>query len=155
MNSNVKFYQRFNNDTDPQDLPSDEFQGWETAVFEIKQRDNGVGRDEIGNLSEATYSKGRNHHLQKNLQTNDQFGFEADSIQGVLMPDGKRLELEKDFAGSKTNQINSFTCNLIQNGKLQLFKRRLEAKVNIFSDRQPLRHRQDNRLKLHRPHEVR
>lgn len=134
--ANEQFYLRFNNDVSPTNIPTDEFAGWDKAKLTIQQRADGFGRDEMFNATNAEYEPDSNHQFPKLLQADNQDGFEADVVQGIISEDGETTsEFQLDFGGSTTDQVNSIEFPLVQNNKLQLLKQRLKTKVNVFSDK--------------------
>lgn len=129
------FYIRFNNDIVPENIPIREFEGYDAAKLTLQQRADGFGRDEMFNASAAKYTKNMDDVLfDRLLQVDDQHGHEADITQGIVIGE-KTLELGFDSKKSETNQIDEFTTELLQNGKLELMKRRAKTKVDVFSDR--------------------
>lgn len=129
-----KFYLRFENDLDSVNMDMGaEFIGWDKAKLMMKQRDGGFGRDESFDASEADYAPERGHHFQKLQQAFDQHGFEMKVKQGVISED-RTIEYDLDGGGIETNEIDYLRSPLIQGGKLQLLKDRMETKINVFSD---------------------
>jgi len=123
------FYLRFENETDPVNLPSDEIFGWDKANFQLKQDENRFGRDVVLNTSECEYTDRREHYVDKMLHTFDKNGFESKIIQGINA-DGQNIELQIDAKGMETNEIDSVkTPGLIQDTESLLLKRRMKTKV--------------------------
>lgn len=120
-----------------------EFDGWDDAVFTLKQHDDGHGRDDFfgsdgeGKAGNVVYSPDMEKtapFFKKLLREDDVNGFEA-VVKQVISDDDSEMELEVDFAGATSNQIDSFRTSLIQNTELQIYKRRMQTKINGFSNR--------------------
>lgn len=127
-----KFYLQFN---DEERVLIDEPFGYDGAVFNIEQEDKRYARDIIFSSGEVSFefTDMRNHYLERLLQFNDQYGFEA-KVMLIIEKSGTEIKLDIDFKNGETDGITYFKCKLIQDSKLQAVKRLREANINVFSD---------------------
>lgn len=124
--------------------------------FDIKQHDKGYGRDktiggrEIGlefhrgffeptptpqTLPDGLIHYNLTHGLDYIFQAYKQMGMEAE-VEYILKKDGVDFVMGLlDFAKSKTNLIDRFECNLVQDTKKALIERRKDLKIDVFSDK--------------------
>lgn len=110
--------------------------GYSGTSFELKQKNKGYGRDIYfsGGETQYEFSYYRDHYLDKLLYYNHRFGFES-KVNLIIQVSGiDNIVGELDFATATTDDLEYFKCKVIQNGDLQILKRRRETKVDIMSN---------------------
>lgn len=103
--------------------------------FNLDQKENGMGRDVSlsGGKVQFKFTLYRNHYLEKLLYFAHKYGFEADVKLFIELENGEIFSGELDFYTSSTNDFNYFDCSVILESSLQIFKRRAETKIDLFS----------------------
>jgi hypothetical protein len=131
------FRLRFNSGDDDLTLFIDEPIDFATVDFQMKQKQNGYGRDVSFNGGETQFQfvKYRNHCLDKLLEYNNTYGFESIVELIITTSINTIIAGELDFATAVTDDLEYFKCKVIQKSKLQIVKRRKSAKVNLFDDK--------------------
>jgi len=131
------FRLRFNSGDDDLTLFIDEPIDFATVDFQMKQKENGYGRDVSFNGGETQFQfvKYRNHCLDKLLEYNNTYGFESIVELIITTSINTIIAGELDFATAVTDDLEYFKCKVIQKSKLQIVKRRKSAKVNLFDDK--------------------
>jgi hypothetical protein len=105
--------------------------------FNCNQRENGWGRDVTlsGGQVKFRFTKYRHDsEFKKLLYYRHRYGFEADVKIIIVLSDGTEFKGEIDFATSETNDFDYFSCSVILESSLQIFRRRSETKVDLFSN---------------------
>ena len=104
-----------------------------TVDFQLKQKDKGYARDVSFNGGEIQFEfvKYRNHYLDKLLEYNNTYGFEA-IVELIISTE---VIGELDFATAITDDFEYFKCKVIQQSSKQIVKRRKSVKVDLFSDK--------------------
>jgi len=110
--------------------------GYSGTSFELKQKNKGYGRDIYfsGGETQYEFSYYRDHYLDKLLYYNHRFGFESKVNLIIQVLGIDNIVGELDFATASTDDLEYFKCKVIQNGDLQILKRRRETKVDIMSN---------------------
>jgi len=131
------FQLRFRNNEDLT-VSIDEPINFATVDFQLSQKEKGYGRDVSFNGGEVQFEfvKYRNHYLDKLLQYNNTYGFEAIVeliITTVVSP--PTIIGELDFATAITDDFEYFKCKVIQQSSKQIVKRRKSVKVDLLSDK--------------------
>lgn len=105
--------------------------------FSLDQKENGMGRDVTlsGGKINFHFTINRLHYLEKLLYYFHYRGFEADVKLFIQLENGDIFTGELDFYTAETNDFDYFECSVILESALQIFKRRSETKVDLFSDR--------------------
>ena len=131
------FKLRFNSGNDDLILIIDEPIDFGSVDFQLKQKQNGYGRDVSFNGGETQFEfvKYRNHYLDKLLEYNNTYGFESIVELIITTSINTIIAGELDFATAVTDDLEYFKCKVIQKSKLQIVKRRKSAKVNLFDDK--------------------
>lgn len=114
----------------------DEPFGTSDINFSLKQKDNGMGRDVSfsGGEIQFEFTHMRNHELKQLLYYNRKFGFEAIVVLTIEIDENNKYTCDLDFATAETDDLEYFRCKGLQDGKLQLIKRRKSVKVDVLSD---------------------
>ncbi len=103
--------------------------------FTLNQKENGFGRDVSlsGDKVQLRFTIERNHYLDKLLYLNHYSGFES-KVKLFIETEIKTIfSGELDFYTSTTNDYDFFECSVILESALQVFKRRMKIKVDLFS----------------------
>ncbi len=105
--------------------------------FSLDQKENGMGRDVTlsGGKINFRFTINRLHYLEKILYYNHIYGFEADVKLFIQLETNDIFTGELDFYTAETNDFDYFECSVILESALQIFKRRSETKVDLFSNR--------------------
>ena len=113
----------------------DEPIGYAMVDHSLLQKENGFGRDVSlnGDKLQLTFSSERNHYLDKLLYLDQYSGFESKVGFFNQVENGDIFSGELDFYTSVTNGFNYFDCSVILRSDLQVFKRRGDSKVDLFS----------------------
>jgi hypothetical protein len=117
----------------------DEPVGFDSSNFVVKQDKNRYGRDVSFSGAKAEFTFVNQTGLfdspfQKLLDYDLIYGYESD-VQYILREDGIDYVVgELDFKDKVTDQINEFTCSAIQVSDEAKLKRRVDTKVDLFSD---------------------
>lgn len=104
--------------------------------FNLDQRENGMGRDVSlsGGSVKFKFTVYRHDDVfDKILYFNHFFGFESDVKIVIVLENGDEFIGELDFQMAETNDFNYFECPVILESKMQIFRRRSETKVDLFS----------------------
>jgi len=130
-----KFYLIFQ-DSPTTRVPIDEPISFSEVDFNLDQKENGMGRDVTlsGGTVKFRFSIERNHRLEDLLYSNHYYGFESDVKIIIVLENGQEFTGELDFATAETNDYDYFECSVILESALQIFKRRSETKVDLFSN---------------------
>jgi len=130
-----KFYLIFQ-DSPTTRIPIDEPISFSEVDFNFDQKENGMGRDVTlsGGTVKFRFSIERNHRLEDLLYSNHYYGFESDVKIIIVLENGQEFTGELDFATAETNDFDYFECSVILESALQIFKRRSETKVDLFSN---------------------
>lgn len=131
-----KFYLDFKSDATGL-LEINEPINYSNITFDCEQKDKKYGRDIFYNAGEfeLEFVDYREHYLDKLLYYCQYFGYES-QIDFIIEIDNIQTKLgELDFAQASTDQLTYFKCKIIQDGALQIIKRRSDIKVDLFSDK--------------------
>lgn len=104
--------------------------------FSLKQKENGMGRDVSfsGDEIQFEFTEMRNHELKELLYYHSKFGFESVVHLIMEVDESNKYTCELDFATAETDGLTYFKCKGLQDGKLQIIKRRKSVKVDLLSD---------------------
>jgi len=113
----------------------DEAIGYSSVDWNLDQQENGDGRDSTlsGGKVPLRFVKTRTHYLEKLLYFDQLKGSESNIMFFVQLETGQIHQGQLDFYGAKTNDYDYFECSVILESQLQVFKRRSETKVDMFS----------------------
>lgn len=105
--------------------------------FNLDTKDKGMGRDVTisGSKISFRFTIHRLHYLEQLLYFFHKDGFELDIKFGFSVMTGEEFTGELDGYTAETNDFDYFECSVILESALQIFKRRSETKVDLFSDR--------------------
>lgn len=137
-NGNVELFLNFINDGTGMVL-IDEPIGFDAANFVLQQDDDRYGRDVSfagGDIDlEFDENPGRYESpLNKLLFYNKIYGFES-QVEFIIRINYIDYVIgELDFQTSTTNDLSYFKCTIIQQTKQALLKRRLDIKIDLFSN---------------------
>jgi len=112
--------------------------GFGDIDFSCDQKENGLGRDVTlsGGVVPFKFTVYRHDEsFDKLLYFNHYYGFESDVKLIIVLEDGQEFIGELDFYTAQTNDFNYFECSVILESALQIFKRRSETKVDLFSNK--------------------
>lgn len=114
----------------------DEPFGTSDINFSLKQKSEGMGRDISfsGDEIQFEFTHLRNHELKQLLYYHRKFGFEAIVVLTIEIDPNNKYICDLDFATAETDDLEYFRCKGLQNGKLQVIKRRKEVRVDVLSD---------------------
>lgn len=116
----------------------DEPIGYTSVPFILQRQEdgNGMGLDVTlnGDENRFTISDYRDHQLPEMVYYRDRYGFEANVLFGIIFENGEELISQVDFETSKTNDYDYFEFSTITESSKQLFKRRINTKVDMFSN---------------------
>lgn len=110
--------------------------GYSEADFNLDQRENKMGRDVslsggTINFKFTIYRHGK--EFEKILYYAHRYGFEAKVKLIIVLSDGTEYIGELDFLTAESNDFNYFQCPVIVESETQVFRRRSETKVDLFS----------------------
>lgn len=113
----------------------DEPIGYSSVDWNLDQNEDNDGRDATlsGGKVPLRFTIYRNHYLEKLLYFDQLTGSESNIMFFVQLETGQIHQGQLDFYGAKTNDFNYFECSVILESQLQVFKRRSEVKVDMFS----------------------
>ena len=119
----------------------DEPIGFDAANFVVKQDKGRYGRDVsfAGEEINFTFTNTKNFYgfeYDKIIEYDKRFGYESE-IEYQLYDsnlDVFYIVGQLDFQDKKTDQLNFFSCKMIQSTTQALLKRRYDVKVDLFSD---------------------
>jgi len=114
----------------------DEPFGTSDINFSLNQKPNKMGRDISfsGNEIQFEFTNMRNHELKQLLYYHRKFGFESVVVLTIEVDENNKYNCDLDFATAETDDLTKFKCKGIQNGSLQIIKRRTPIKVDVLSD---------------------
>lgn len=111
--------------------------GFDSSSFVLKQEEKRYGRDVSFSegSQELTFYRLGNHTFDLLIYYYNTFGWES-KVNLIIDLDGiENVVGTLDFANASTDEIEFFKCNVIQDSKEILLKRRSDVKVDIFSDK--------------------
>lgn len=105
--------------------------------FNLDQSEGGMGRDITisGSKISFRFTIHRLHFLEQILYFFHKDGFELNILFGFSVVTGQEFQGELDGYTAETNDFDYFECSVILESTLQIFKRRSETKVDLFSDK--------------------
>jgi hypothetical protein len=132
--ANEKFYLIFQDQPNTR-IQIDEPIQFSEVDFNLDQKENGMGRDVSlsGGSVKFRFTIERNHRLEDLLYSMHRYGFESDVKIVIVLENEQEFIGELDFATAETNDFDYFECSVIIESTLQIFKRRSETKVDMFS----------------------
>src|SRR6478609_8747379 len=134
--SKEKFYLIFSDEPNKR-VQINEPIGFGDIDFSCDQKERGMGRDVTlsGGIAPFKFTVYRHDEsFDKLLYFNHYYGFEADVKIVIVLENGQEFTGELDFYTSETNDFNYFDCSVILESALQIFKRRSDTKVDLFSN---------------------
>lgn len=111
--------------------------GYSEVDFNLDQRENKMGRDVSFSGSKLNFKFTIYRHgkeFDKILYYAHRHGFEADVKLIIALSDGTEFKGELDFLSAESNDYNYFDCPVIVESETQIFRRRNETKVDLFSN---------------------
>lgn len=132
--TNYKFYLEFLSDGFGKKEISEPI-GFASLVWVVKQKDKGHGRDISFNdgESELKFVWTRNHYLDKIFFYDQIYGFESKVLLFVETNGVQTILGDLDFATRKTDNLEYFSCKVIQDSKLLTVNRQKNVKVDVLS----------------------
>lgn len=132
--ANEKFYFLFSEEPNKK-VYIDEPINYRDVDFNLDRQDDGMGLDVSlsGGKLKFKFTDRRNHQLEKLLYYNHIYGFETNIKLVIVLENGDEFVSEMDFSTAETNDYNYFECSTIVQSSKQVFKRRRETKVDMFS----------------------
>lgn len=113
----------------------DEVVGYDEFTYKVKQENNRYGRDINFLDNDLTFYKNRNHEFDLILFYWATFGWES-QIQLIINIDGLEEVMGiLNFKDANTDQIEFFTCSIIDDNVKSLVKKRDDIETNIFSNK--------------------
>lgn len=111
--------------------------GYSEADFNLDQRENKMGRDVslsggTLNFKFTIYRHGKD--FENILYYAHRYGFEAKVKLIIVLSDNTEYIGELDFLTAESNDFNYFQCPVIVESETQVFRRRSETKVDLFSN---------------------
>ena len=131
-----KFFLVFD-DQPNKEVPINEPINYGNVDFNLDQREGGMGRDVSlsGGKLNFRYTLYRHGQTFEKLLYYAHFsGFESDVKQVIKLVTGDVFRGELDFVNAETNDFNYFECPVIVESEMQIFRRRSETKVDLFSE---------------------
>ena len=104
--------------------------------FVLERRKNGMGLDVSLSGGSVSFKFTMYRHgssFENILYYAHKYGFEANIKLIIVLSNGTEYIGELDFAMAETNDFNYFECPVILETEMQLFRRRSETKVDLFS----------------------
>lgn len=110
--------------------------GYSEVDFNLDQRENKMGRDVslsggTINFKFTLYRHGK--EFENILYYAHRYGFEAKVKLIIVLSDSTEYIGELDFLTAESNDFNYFQCPVIVQSETQVFRRRSETKVDLFS----------------------
>lgn len=132
----MRFFLNFKSDNYGKKQINEPF-GVDGIDFSLNQKDGLMGRDISfsGGSIMFEFTNKRDHQLQQLLYYNRIFGFESKVILTIEIDENNSYDCELDFANAETDDLEYFKCKGIEDGNLQILKRRKGVKVNVLSDK--------------------
>ncbi len=130
-----KFYFVFDDEPNKR-VQTQEPIGYGEVDFNFDQRENGMGRDVSLSGGKVNFKFTLYRHgkaFDKILYYAHFYGFESDVKLIIVLEDGTEFIGELDFVMATTNDFNYFDCPVIMESETQVFRRRAETKVDLFS----------------------
>lgn len=131
-----KFYLTFD-DQPNKDIQINEPINYGNVDFNLDQREGGMGRDVSLSGGKLNFRFTAHRHgkaFEKLLYYAHYRGFESDVKQTIKLVTGDIFKGELDFVSAESNDFNYFECPVIVESDMQIFRRRSETKVDLFSD---------------------
>lgn len=110
--------------------------GFDSADFVLKQDTKRYGRDVSfsGGEAEFTFSSRLNHKFDLLMYYYETFGWES-QVELIINKDGIDHTIgDFDFYNANTDQLDTFTCKIIQQSSQAIIKRREDIVVDVFSE---------------------
>jgi len=131
-----KFYLIFSEEPNKR-IQINEPVGYSEVDFNLDQRENKMGRDVslsggTINFKFTIYRHGQS--FEKILYYAHRYGFEAKVKLIIVLSDGTEYIGELDFLTAESNDFNYFQCPVIVGNETQIFRRRSETPVDLFSN---------------------
>ena len=140
IRNEVRHYLRFVTNNDGR-FEIDEPFGFDGVDFVVKQESGRYGRDVslAGGEVDFTFVNQENilgHKFDLLVEYYQIYGYEADVVYELSVDGGDTYYVigNLDFETAETDQILSFSCQVIQETPQAIIKRRLNTKINLFGD---------------------
>jgi len=104
--------------------------------FVLERRKNGMALDVSLSGGSVSFRFTMYRHgsaFDQILYYAHRYGFEANIKLIIVLSTGQEYTGELDFAMAETNDFNYFECPVILESQMQIFRRRSETKVDLFS----------------------
>lgn len=113
--------------------------GFDSANWQLQQESGRYGRDVLFSPDSFTFSsfveiQGLTHRFNDLVQTYETRGFEANVLFEIEIDGTSYILGQLDFTTVETDLLKYFTCNIIQLNDEAVIKRRMEVKVDLYSD---------------------
>jgi len=132
----MRFYLDFKSDSYGK-KQVDEIFGTDAIKFSLNQRTDGGGMARDISFSggdiQFEFTHMRNHELKQLLYYHRTFGFESKVVLTIEVDTLNKYTCDLDFATAETDDLEYFKCKGIQDGALQIIKRRKSVKVDVLS----------------------
>lgn len=111
--------------------------GTDAIKFSLNQRTDGGGMARDISFSggdvQFEFTHMRDHELKQLLYYHRTFGFESKVVLTIEVDALNKYTCDLDFATAETDDLEYFKCKGIQDGALQIIKRRKSVKVDVLS----------------------
>lgn len=110
--------------------------GYGEVDFNLDQREGKMGRDVSLSGGSINFRFTLHRHgkeFEKILYYAHRYGFEAKVKLIIVLHDGTEYIGELDFMTAESNDFNYFQCPIVVQSETQVFRRRSETKVDLFS----------------------
>ena len=132
----MRFYLDFKSDSYGK-KQVDEIFGTDAIKFSLNQRTDGGGMARDISFSggdiQFEFTHMRDHQLKQLLYYHRTFGFESKVVLTIELDALNKYTCDLDFATAETDDLEYFKCKGIQDGALQIIKRRKSVKVDVLS----------------------
>lgn len=110
---------------------------YSSVDFNLDQRDGAMGRDVTLSGGKFSFKFTKHRHgqaFEQILYYVHLYGFEADVKLVIVLEDGTEFIGELDFVSAEDNDFDYFECPVIMESETQIFRRRNDTKVDLFSN---------------------
>jgi len=132
----MKFTLDFKSDNYGKKIIDEPF-GTDAIKFSLNQRTDGGGMARDISFSggdiQFEFTHMRDHELKQLLYYHRAFGFESKVVLTIEVDALNKYTCDLDFATAETDDLEYFKCKGIQDGALQIIKRRKSVKVDVLS----------------------
>lgn len=110
-------------------------EGFDGVDFNLKQKEKGYGRDIsfAGGEVQFTFYRMNNHYFETIMYYFETFGWESE-VKLIIEKEGiDNIIGDLDFKEADTDQLEYFSCKVIQDTNRAILERRADVKVDVFS----------------------